>query len=207
MARRGSAPEQSAEEIAEQKAARSAAYRQSQTFRNLVVALLASLVVVAVIFFAVPRGTPPERPRIDVAEVAKRVADSYQRDVVVPEVPESWGVNVAEVTPGAPSVWQVVYTPDEISFLDLAQAFDADETWAAQQLGGAAPTGSVTIDGITWERYEIARPEDHGNVSYALGTPAGADHVLLYGSASAETTAELAELVADQVRALQAGAQ
>lgn len=200
-------PAQTAEEIAEQKAARSAAYRQSQTFRNLVVALLASLVVVAVIFFAVPRGTPAPRPQIDVAEVAERVSDSYQRDVVVPEIPESWGVNVAEVTPGAPSVWQVVYTPDEVSFLDLAQAFDGDDTWAAQQLGGAAPTGTVTIDGIAWSEYEISNPDAHGNVSYALGTQAGADHVLLYGSASSETAAELAELVADQVRALQEEAE
>ncbi|OCG75495.1 DUF4245 family protein [Microbacterium sediminis] len=200
-------PVQTAEEIAEQKAARSAAYRQSQTFRNLVVALLASLVVVAVIFFAVPRGTPAPRPRIDVSEVAQRVAESYQRDVIVPEIPDSWGVNVAEVTAGAPSVWQVVYTPDETSFLDLAQAFDGDETWAAQQLGGAAPTGSATIDGIGWAVYEIADPDAHGNVSYALGTQAGSDHVLLYGSASPETTAELAEMVADQVRALQEEAE
>lgn len=191
------------EEIAEQKAARSAAYRQSQTFRNLVVALLASLVVVAIIFFAVPRGTPAPRPRIDVAEVAERVADTYQRDVVVPEIPPSWGVNVAEVQAGAPSVWQVVYTPDEVSFLDLAQAFDGDDTWAAQQLGGAAPTGTVTIDGIVWAEYEISNPDAHGNVSYALGTQAGPDHVLLYGSASPETAADLAGRIADQVRALQ----
>ncbi|WP_261164554.1 DUF4245 domain-containing protein [Microbacterium sp. Marseille-Q6965] len=200
-------PEQSAEEIAAQKAARSAAYRQSQTFTNLLIALAVSVAVVAVIFFAVPRGTPPERPPIDVAEVASRVSETYQRDVVVAEVPASWGVNVAEVQPGAPSVWQVVYTPDEISFLDLAQGFDADDTWASQQLGGAAPTGEITIDGVAWQRYEISRPEDHGNVSYALGTQAGADHVLLYGSASPETTAELAGLVADQVRALQEGAE
>jgi len=207
MARPGPLPEQTADEIAEQKAARSAAYRQSQTFTNLVIALLASLAIVAVIFFAVPRGTPPERPRIDVAEVAERVSDSYQRDVIVPAVPESWGVNVAEVAAGSPSVWQVVYTPDEASFLDLAQGFDADDTWAAQELGGAAPGESVTIDGVEWQSYEIARPENHGNVSYALGTQAGADHVLLYGSASPETTAELAELVADQIRELQEESQ
>ena len=63
-------PEQSAEDIAAQKAARSAAYRQSQTFTNLVIALVVSIAVVAVIFLAVPRGTPPERPAIDVAAVA-----------------------------------------------------------------------------------------------------------------------------------------
>lgn len=200
-------PVQSAEEIAEQKAARSAAYRQSQTFRNLVVALLASLAIVAVIFFAVPRGTPAPRPQIEVAEVAKRVADSYQRDVIVPDVPSSWGVNAAEVTPGAPPVWQVVYTPDEAGFLYLAQAFDGDDAWAARELGGAAPTGTVTVDGIEWTAYEISRPESNRNVSYALGTQAGTDHLLLYGSASPEIAAELADAVADQARALQEEAE
>lgn len=201
-------PEQSAEDIAAQKAARSAAYRQSQTFTNLVIALIVSIAVVAVIFLAVPRGTPPERPAIDVAAVAQRVSESYQREVVAPAVPESWGVNAADVTPDAPAVWEVVYvTPDDENFLNLAQGFDADETWAAQQLGGTAPSGTVTIDGVEWQEYEISRPDRNRNISYALGTQAGADHVLLYGSAPAEYAAELAELVGDQVRALQEGAR
>jgi hypothetical protein len=116
-------------------------------------------------------------------------------------------VNGAEVEADAIAAWEVVYVPDDNSFLRFAQGFDADETWAAQVLRGAAPTSTVTIDGLSWTSYEVADPSRNANVSYALGIQAGTDHVVVYGSASPETTALVAKSLTDQIRALQEASQ
>lgn len=190
------------EEIAARKAESSRNYRGSQTFRNLLTALFVSLALVLVIVWGVPRGETPERPAIDVAAVAAAAEDAIGQDVVVPEAPEEWRVNAARVESGATETWKVTYAPDDSGFLIFTQAFGADETWAAQTLGGAAPTGSTTIDGIVWDVYEFSDPSANANVSYALGTQAGADHVLVYGSTTPERAAAVASLVSDQVHAL-----
>ncbi|WP_203137989.1 DUF4245 family protein [Microbacterium sp. JZ31] len=190
---------ETAEETAVRKAANSKAYRDSQNFRNLVVALLATLAIVLVIFFAVPRGEPAPRPTIDPAQVAAEAGSQFPT-VIVPAVPEDlgWTVNQAQFE-GAE--WHIVYLPADQSFLRFAQGFGADETWAAQVLGGSAPTDELVIGDITWQVYEVD-PGENGNVTYALGTQAGPDHILLYGSSTPEKTAEAAEIVAPDVRAL-----
>ncbi|MER7796697.1 DUF4245 family protein [Microbacterium sp. NPDC096154] len=200
---------ETAEETAARKAANSKAYRESQNFRNLIVAMAATLLIVAVVWLIVPRGGPvSEGGRVDAGAAGELVASSYDRTVIVPDVPEptgregnGWFVNEAKVVPGSPASWQVLYVPGDDSFLRFVQGFDADATWAAQQLGGTAPTGETTIDGVTWQTYDID-PRRNANVSYALGTQAGTDHVLLYGSATPEKTAEVAEMIVPQVRAL-----
>ncbi|GGH38476.1 DUF4245 domain-containing protein [Microbacterium album] len=191
------------EETAARKAANSRAYRQSQSLRNLIVALAVTLGVVAIMIWGVPRGDPGERPSVDPAPVAAMAEDAYDRTVVVPDVPagDGWRVNLAEVTPGSPASWNIVYVPGDTSFLRFAQGFDADATWAAQVLGGTAPSDDVVIDGITWQVYDVD-PRRNANISYALGTQAGDDHVLLYGTSSPEKTAEVAGMIASQVRAL-----
>ncbi|WP_309068097.1 DUF4245 family protein [Microbacterium sp.] len=190
---------ETAEETAVRKAANSKAYRESQSFRNLVIAMLATLAIVVVVFFAVPRGEPAPRAAIDPARIAAEATDQYPT-VIVPSVPEDadWAVNQAQFE-GAE--WHIVYLPADQSFLRFAQGFGVDETWAAQVLGGTAPTDELVIGDVTWQVYEVD-PSDNANVSYALGTQAGPDHILLYGSSTPEKTAEAAEIVAPDVRAL-----
>ncbi|HYP73058.1 MAG TPA: DUF4245 domain-containing protein, partial [Microbacterium sp.] len=48
------------QETADRKAASSAAYRSSKTFRNLIAALLITVAVVAVVYLGVPRGSLAE---------------------------------------------------------------------------------------------------------------------------------------------------
>lgn len=194
---------ETAEETAARKAANSKAYRESQNFRNLIVALVATVAIVLVMFLIVPRGDLPDRESIDPAPIAAEAAKEFGT-VLVPELSgeaAGWRINAAEVVPGDPASWEIVYAPDDDGFLRIAQGFDADETWAARKLGGAAPTDEVEIDGLTWQVYKLD-PSDNGNVANALGTQAGADHILLYGSTSAAKTAEVAEMIAPQVRAI-----
>lgn len=193
------------EETAARKAASSKAYRSSQTMRSLVAALLVTLAVVLVIVFAVPRGEPTTAKTIDVAAIAADVESTMGGPVIVPEADEFWRVNAAELESGATVVWNVTLAPrdeDERGFVRFAQAFDADSAWAPQRLNGIAPTDTVTIDGIEWDVYKPGSASSNQNVTYAIGTQAGDDYVLLYGSRSADSTADLAETLTPQIRAL-----
>lgn len=193
------------DETAARKAASSKAYRSSQTVRNLIAALLATLAVLAVIVFAVPRGEPASQPSVDLTGIAADVESTMDSPVIVPELGDFWRVNAAQLQSGATVVWDITLAPaaqDERGFVKVAQAFDADSGWAPQRLGGTAPTDSVTIDGIAWDVFTPGDATANQNVSYALGTQAGDDYVLLYGSRSADSTAELAASLVPQIRTL-----
>ncbi|MGO1256355.1 DUF4245 family protein [Microbacterium gubbeenense] len=197
-------PETPAEEAA-RKAENSKNYRQSQSFRNLIIALVASLAIVAVVYFIVPRGEIADAPQPDIAATASEVAEQFDRTVIVPTAPDDWGKNIAQVNPGSPSVWSVNYNdiPEaKRGFIKFEQAFDADEVWASQVLRGTSPSGTTTIDGLEWTEFEIRDPESTGNVSYALGIQAGSDYVLVYGSAEPDVAAVIASSVADDVEQL-----
>lgn len=192
------------EETAERKAEFSKNYRASQTFRNLIAALIITLAVVAVIIFAVPRGEPATERTIDVAGIAADVEATMESPVIVPDLGDFWRVNAAELQGGATTVWNVTLAPageDERDFIRIAQAFDADASWAPQMLNGTAPTDTARIGGLEWDVYSLGR-ESENNVSYAIGTQAGDDYVLLYGSRSPDSTAELAESLIPQIRTI-----
>ncbi|WP_460799162.1 DUF4245 family protein [Microbacterium sp. GXF0217] len=191
------------DETAARKAASSQAYRSSQTFRHLIAALILTVAVVAVIVFAVPRGEPTPAAAIDVDRIAADVESTMQSPVIVPELDDFWRVNVAQLDGGATVVWNMTIAPadeEERGFIRIAQAFDADASWAPQMLDGFAPTSSMTIDGREWDVYDIG---DRGsaNVTYALGTQAGDDYLLLFGSRSADSMAEFAQTLDSQITA------
>lgn len=190
------------EETASRKAEASRTYRSSQTLRNLLAALLVTLAVVAVVIFAVPRGERAAPDEIDVAALAQDVASGYERTVIVPDVPEQWRVNAASIDGEAELAWTIVFVPGGTGYLRVAQGFDVDEDWDARVLEGAESDGEVTVEGIVWTRYRIADPDRSGNITYALGTDAGPDRLLIYGSTDAATAAVAAAGVADQIREL-----
>lgn len=193
------------EETAARKAEASRIYRSSQTVRGLIAALLATLAIVAVIVIAVPRGEPAKPKKIDVAQIAADISSTTDKDVVVPELNDFWRVNSAELTTDSPLVWDVTLAPadeEERGFIKLAQAFDTDATWAPRRLNGIAPTDTVTIGGITWDVFDLGESGAKRNITYAIGTQAGADYLLLYGSRSEKSTQKLALSLLPQIRAL-----
>lgn len=192
------------EETAARKAEFSKNYRSSQSFRNLIAALIITLAVVAVVVFGVPRGEPATEHQIDVAGVAADVESTMDSPVLVPEIGDFWRANAAELQGGAISVWNVTFAPadeDQRGFIRIAQAFDADASWAPQVLNGTAATDTTSIGGLEWDVYSLSGKTEN-NVNYAIGTQAGDDYILLYGSRSPESTAELAESLTPQIRTI-----
>ena len=95
-------PETPAEEAA-RKAENTKNYRQSQSFRNLIIALVASLAIVAVVYFIVPRGEIAERPaaRYRRHRAPGRRPIRSHRDRA-DGAPEDWGKNSPRSDAGKP---------------------------------------------------------------------------------------------------------
>ncbi|GAA3019322.1 DUF4245 family protein [Microbacterium dextranolyticum] len=189
---------ETAQETADRKAAASAAYRSSKTFRNLIAALLITVAVVAVVYLGVPRGSFAEPEPVDVPAAAASATASLGHPLIVPTAPADWRANSAGLEGGT---WRVVYAWPS-GFVRVAQGIDAPTGWASRQLGGFAPTGTVTIDGVDWDEYRISTSASKDSISYALATPAGRDTVLVYGSTDAASAATVASGLADQIRSL-----
>ncbi|MGW9629057.1 DUF4245 family protein [Microbacterium sp. NPDC055521] len=192
---------ETAQETADRKAEASRVYRSSQTFRNLIAALIVTVAVVAIVVLGVPRGEVAERPAIDVAAIAADVETSMQRPALVVEADDYWRVNDATLSGGSTRVWTITLAPaadDARGFVRVAQAFSADVSWAPQVLDGMAPNGSTTIDGREWDEFDLSG-RGSANITYAIGTQAGPDYILLYGSQTPGATAELAETLSAQI--------
>lgn len=191
------------QETADRKATSSRNYRGSQTFRNLIAAILATLALLTVIVLMVPRGTPAPREAIDVDAVAELVAASENRSVVTPDVPDEWFVNLAAVQGDSTRAWTIVYVPaEDLGVVTIAQGFDADPAWTSRTLSGASVAEVVTIDGIEWDEYEIRDPSRARNITAALSTQAGADTILIYGATDRASLELAAASVTADVRTL-----
>ena len=196
------------EETAARKAESSRVHRNAQNFRNLIAAVLVILAVVAVIIFLVPRGTITEGEQPDAVGLAESTSRQMGEPALAVEARDGWRVNAAKLsgmdTVGTP-VWNVVYAPDgdsaETGYVSLKQAFNADEDWVAQTLFGAKIDSEVEIAGITWTRFTVPAGETNGDITYAIGTPAGSSYALLYGTAAEEDFAAYATELAPGITA------
>jgi hypothetical protein len=194
------------QETADRKAASSAAYRSSQTFRGLIAALIATVGVVLLIVLIVPRGDMAGSRGVDLSAAATNAQNSLSRPVLLPTVPSNWRVNKAVLIDGKPIVWDITTAPeaaDARGYAHIAQAFDADADWAATPLKGTAPKGTVSIGGRTWNQYELANPAQSGNITDALGAQVGPDYILVYGALGKAQTAELVAKITPQIDQLE----
>jgi len=186
------------EEIAERKAAASAKRRSNQTAINLVLALLASLGVVALVVLVVVRPSSIDREPIDYAAVAADAQQAVGVPLVVPDLPGSWTANRAELVSGGADgidTWQIgLLTPGE-QYIGFVQGIDVDDRWMSEQTRSAEVTDRVTIGDRVWQVYDRRDVQDPGNLAYILTTVSGESAIVLGGTASDEEFTELAEAV------------
>jgi hypothetical protein len=190
------------DEIAERKAAASAKRRSNQTAVNLVLALLASLGVVALVVLVVVRPTSMELPSKDWAAVAADAQGSVDVPLVVPSLPDGWTANRAEFTPGGDDgidSWQIGFlTPGE-GYIGFVQGIDVDDRWMSEQTADAEATDRVTIGDRVWQVYDRRDVQDPGNLAYILTTVSGDSAIVLGGTASDAEFEVLASAVGDEL--------
>jgi hypothetical protein len=178
------------EETAARKAENSLKHRQRQTLLNLVLALGASLLVVLVIVLIVPRSDAPMEPDIDVAPIAEQAQIASDDPLAVPDLPEGWRANAAELrtsTVDGVTAWYVGYLTPSDEYIGMYQGLEANPTWVAGLLERTLATGATTIDGVEWTVYDNRDTgDDVGNARYGLTTEAGGSTFVLLGTATPE---------------------
>jgi hypothetical protein len=193
------------EETAARKAENSRNHRQRQTVRNLVLALGASLLVVLVIVLIVPRSDAPIEPDTDVAAVAEQAQIAIDDELAVPELPEGWRANAAEIRSSAAdgvTAWYVGYLTPSDEYIGVYQGVDANPTWVAGLLARTLATGTTTIDGIEYTVYDNrGSSDDVGNARYALTTEAGGTTFVLLGTATEAEFTTLATALTPTIEA------
>ena len=178
------------EEKAAREAERSRRYRQRKTVTNLVASLAVSLLALAAIVFIVPRGEAPDPVDVDFTAAAAQAQQEFATPLAVPEVPENWDSNAAELRRGADGVaqWYIGFVIAEDDgtqhYAGLSQAFDANDTWVADLLGRRPSTGETRLGDVAWVEYDHTDlPSDEtGNAAYALTAVAGDSTLVVYGS-------------------------
>ncbi|KRE21554.1 DUF4245 domain-containing protein [Agromyces sp. Soil535] len=178
------------EETAARKAANSVNYRQRQTLRNLLLALGASLLAVLVIVLLVPRSDTAIERDIDVAAVAEQAQVASDVPLAVPELPDGWRANAAELRSSSAdqvTAWYAGYLTPSDEYIGMYQGLEANPTWVAALLERTIATGTITIDGVEWTVYDNRDSgDDVGNARYGLTTEAGDSTFVLLGTGTPE---------------------
>ena len=184
------------EETAARQAENALKRRQRQTVQNLVLALGASLLIVLVIVLLVPRSSAPIDRDIDVAAVAEQAQFVSDDPLAVPELPEGWRANAAELrtsTVDGVTAWYAGYLTPSNEYVGMYQGLDANPTWVAGLLARTLATGTTTIDDVEWTVYDNRdSAADVGNARYGITTEAGGSTFVLLGTATAEEFEQLA---------------
>jgi hypothetical protein len=194
------------EETAARKAENSRLHRQRQTVLNLVLALGASLLVVLVIVLLVPRSNTAMDRDVDVAPIAEQAQVASDDPLAVPELPEGWRANAAELrTSNVDEVtaWYVGYLTPSDEYIGMYQGLDANPTWVAGLLARTLASGTTTIDGVEWTVYDNRDTgADVGNARYGLTTEAGDSTFVLLGTGTPEEFETLATALTPTIDAL-----
>lgn len=193
---------ETAEETAVRRAANSRRHRANQTLFNLIVALIATLGVVLFLVVVVVRPAPTDVPVIDFAGAAAEAQPSADDTLVAPALPPGWSANAARfgVRSGVPT-WYIGLITPSTQFIAVNQGIGANPTWQDAVLDGAAPTGSIAIDGVTWQEFDRRAVESPGNFAYSLAATMGDSTIVLHGTGSdAEFETVAASVVAELER-------
>ena len=194
------------EETFARKQENSRLYRSRKTINNLVYSLLVTVGLVAAVYFLVPRADGEPNWQVDYVAQSEIASQSLGEPLLVPAMPEQWRANAAELrnaTNGQVTSWYIGFITPSDKFIAFNEAFDANETWVANELKDYPATGTVTIDGQQWTVYDNRSMNDAGNVEYAMVTTLGRSTVVLYGTADDAEFEQLATSITADLRSAQ----
>ena len=193
---------ETADESRARKAENSRLYVQRKTVNNLVLSLLATVGLVAVIFFAVPRSNVTPAWQVDYVALSEEAAVSLDGTLITPKMPQDWAANAAEVRSSAAdgvASWYIGFITPSSEFIGYQEALVANPTWVSNTLKGNAPTGTRTIGALEWTEYDYRSTEDAKNLAYALVTVNADSTFILYGTATDAEFTALAEEISAQI--------
>lgn len=194
------------EETFARKQENSRLYRSRKTINNLVFSLLVTVGLVAAIYFLVPRADGEPNWQVDYVAQSEIASQSLGEELLVPAMPEQWRANAAELrnaSNGQVTSWYIGFITPQDKFIAFNEAFDANETWVANELKDYPASGTKNIDGQEWTVYDNRSYKDAGNVQYAMVTTLGRSTVVLYGTADDAEFDQLATSITADLRSAQ----
>ena len=184
-------------ETAARKAENSRKHRANQTLFNLVVALVASLAIVLFLVLVVVRPDPGAVTAIDYQAVAADAQGATSEQLVAPALPPGWYANDTRFGEQSQvSTWYIGLVTPSVQFVALVQGIAANATWQAAQLNEMQPTGTTSINGITWSVYDHRTENSPGNFAYSMSAEIAGSTILLHGTASSAEFELLASAIA-----------
>lgn len=167
------------------------------TVANLMRSLLVVGVMVAVVFFMVPRVNTLSQPPVDVDTSAQSVLDTTHWPISVPTgLPDGWkpsSVRYVRSTGGL-MTWHVGYVTPSGTYASLEQTKDATAEWVRAQTNRAPKTGTTDIDGVAWDTY--VRDLKTQNSLVHAGDGAGMLTTIVTGDATVEDLTTFAQHLA-----------
>jgi flagellar basal body-associated protein FliL len=119
--------------------------RARQTLINLILALGATLAVVAVMVMVTPRDDSNKIKPVDYASVVTDVKQASGLDVPAPQsMPKGWWVNAARFNDqpaDGVKTWHIGFVGPKQQYIGLDEGFGANDTWLLQQTTGYAANG------------------------------------------------------------------
>lgn len=192
------------QETADRKAESRRQRRANQTAFNLVIALVASLAVVAFLVVVVVRPDQQSLVKpVDWRAVAGQAQPDSPRRILVPRLSSGWVANRAEwdadAADGVPT-WSVGWVTPTKQYASLAQGVGGTDAWVADRLEKNRATSAVTIAGVEWTVYDRRSVDDPGNLAYALAAELDGSRIVLSGTAPTAEFRTLAVAVAADSR-------
>ncbi len=190
------------QETAERKAAASVKRRANQTMLNLAIATVVSALIAVVIVVTVGLVDSGSRiAPVDYRAEGQAAAGAVSEPIVVPELPDGWTANRAQLVRGSDGVtsWEIGFVTPGERYIALVQGVDANASWLAAQVRSAKPGPVVPIGGVDWTSYDRRQVGSPGNVAYALVTTSGGSTIVLAGTADDTEFEVLAAAVAKEL--------
>jgi hypothetical protein len=172
--------------------------RARQTTFNLVIATVASVLIAAYFGILMSNQGSPGIDPVHYAAVAAEAQPGVDTPLLVPELPDGWQANRAELQTGRDgvTVWRINFLTPDHEFLALKQGIGANPSWLFDQLENTDQSGSTTVGRIDWILHE--GPAD-GNLAHAMSATDGESALVLYGTATEEAFATLAAAIDDAI--------
>lgn len=173
--------------------------RAKQTVINLALSLGASLGIVLLIIFIVPRDDSNRLQPVDYKSIAMEAQVSSSKDIIAPELPQGWWANSARWSAkpaDGVATWYAGFVGPKNQYIGLTQAFGVNPTWIALELKDSAQTGTVAIGESTWNVYEALQPSNPKRTrDFIMVLNNEPDAILLYGTGSSQDFELLAKSV------------
>ena len=178
--------------------------QQRSNLRNLVGSLIASLAIVALLIFIIPRPGGNQVPPVEWKDVAASSQMSAPGPLFVPELDDTWRGNRADIRDSGDVIeWTIGLIGSGDEFVQIIQGFNAGPAWVSSQVRGRGPDGETSLgvgaEQVTWTIFDRSGVTDPGNRVWSVAAPTETGWVVVTGLTQASVFLVASDLSTNQL--------